>query len=68
MTTKIYIAVNKKKTPFMFLDEPTRTDDSWTGQWFCNSVIYRQICDMVKGSQMSWESGPEVIQLQMKMD
>ena len=49
----------------MFLEEPTRDKDLniWVGKNFCNSVIQRQLEEMVKGTTLSWDDDPQVIQL-----
>lgn len=65
MSQKIYIAVNKDNKPFMFVDEPTRTETSWKGNFYVNSVIYAQVVEMVKMSGMTHTSEPEMIEFQM---
>lgn len=66
MSQKIYIAVNKENKPLMFVSEPTRTETTWTGDFYVNSVIYEQVCEMVKMAGMTHASEPEVIEFQMK--
>lgn len=65
MSQKIYIAVNKDNKPFMFVDEPTRTETSWKGNFYVNSVIYAQVVEMVKMSGMTHASEPEMIEFQL---
>ena len=61
----IWFGINKNRKVRMFLEEPTRDKDLniWVGKNFCNSVIQRQLEEMVKGTTLSWEDDPQVIQL-----
>ena len=62
---KIYIAVSKAGMPLMFIDEERkRTDTSWIGNYYVNSVIYEQVCSLVKQVNMSFENDPELIEFQ----
>ena len=64
-TLIIWFGINKNNKVRMFLEEPTRDNDLkiWVGKNFCNSVIQKQLENMVKGSSLSWESDAQVIQL-----
>ena len=59
----IWFGINKNRKVRMFLEEPTRDKDLniWVGKNFCNSVIQRQLEEMVKGTTLSWEDDPQVI-------
>ena len=61
----IWFGINKNRKVRMFLEEPTRDNDLniWVGKNFCNSVIQHQLEEMVKGTTLSWEDDPQVIQL-----
>ena len=61
----IWFGINKNRKVRMFLEEPTRDKDLniWVGKNFCNSVIQHQLEEMVKGTTLSWEDDPQVIQL-----
>ena len=61
----IWFGINKNRKVRMFLEEPTRDNDLniWVGKNFCNSVIQRQLEEMVKGTTLSWDDDPQVIQL-----
>ena len=61
----IWFGINKNRKVRMFLEEPTRDKDLniWVGKNFCNSVIQRQLEEMVKGTTLSWNDDPQVIQL-----
>lgn len=62
---KIYVVVNKAGMPLMFIDEePKRTKTSWTGNHYVNSVIYEQVCSLVKQVGMTFENDPELIEFQ----
>ena len=61
----IWFGINKNRKVRMFLEEPTRNNDLniWVGKNFCNSVIQHQLEEMVKGTTLSWDDDPQVIQL-----
>ena len=61
----IWFGINKNRKVRMFLEEPTRDNDLniWVGKNFCNSVIQYQLEEMVKGTTLSWDDDPQVIQL-----
>ena len=61
----IWFGINKNRKVRMFLEEPTRDKNLniWVGKNFCNSVIQRQLEEMVKGTTLSWDDDPQVIQL-----
>lgn len=66
-TIQVWFAVNKNGFVGMFLDEPTRNEN--TGKWdsdhyFVNSLIYPQICEIVEKAKMTWEAEPQVISFQ----
>lgn len=65
MKKNIYLAVNKEGVPFMFVDEPKRTQTSWTGSFFVHSQLYKQVCELVSNSQLTWECAPELIQVEI---
>ena len=65
----IWFAVNKNGTVRMFLDNPTKNVD--LGIWeskkpYVNSVLYKDICQIVQQARMSFENNPEIIEMQIK--
>ena len=65
MKKNIYLAVNKEGVPFMFVDEPKRTQNSWSGSFFVHSLLYKQVCDLIANSQLTWDNDPELIQVEI---
>ena len=65
----IWFAVNKNGDVRMFLDNPTKNVQ--LGIWestkpFVNSVLYKEICQIVQQAKMNFENNPEVIEIQIK--
>ena len=66
---KIWVCVTKSGIPLMFIgDEPQRTKDSWNGTHYVNSMLYEQVCVMVKQVDMSFNNDAELIEFQIKED
>lgn len=59
----IYIVVNKDKALRMFVDEPYREGDVWKGKPFVNSVLYNQLAPIIEKAGLTFESNPEIIQI-----
>lgn len=67
-TITVWFAVNKNGYLGMWLDEPTRNEE--TGKWegkqpFINSVIYEGIKKLVEKSKMNWQSDAEALTIQI---
>lgn len=65
----IWFAVNKNGDVRMFLDNPTK--NAQLGIWestkpYVNSVIYKDICQIVQQTKMNFENNPEVIEMQIQ--
>lgn len=65
----IWFAVNKNGDVRMFLDNPVK--NTQLGVWestkpFVNSVLYKEICQIVQQAKMNFENNPEVIEIQIK--
>ena len=63
---KIYLVVNKFGMPLMFTNPPTRTMTSWIGSFYINSHIYNDIVNLAKQSNLTFESEPEIIELNIE--
>lgn len=66
----IWFAVNKNGDVRMFLDNPTK--NTQLGIWesknpYVNSVLYKDICQIVQQAKMNFENNPEVIEIQIKI-
>jgi hypothetical protein len=64
----IWIGVNKNGFVSLHLEEPKR--NKITGKWesnklFCNSAIQRQLEDLIKRAQLTWENDCEFIELSL---
>lgn len=62
----IWIGVNKDKSFSMFTSIPTRGKSCWVGHNYINSIIRKNIEQLVSNSSMAWNSEPEFIQLTLK--
>lgn len=63
----IYITVNKNGSINLSLDKPIKNNDKWIiNDYFCNSTLYKQMYDLIKKSEMSFDSEPEVIEINLK--
>ena len=65
----VWFAVNKNGKVRMFLDNPTKNVN--LGIWesnnpYVNSVLYKDICQIVQQAKMNFENNPEVIEIQIK--
>ena len=68
MVIKFWLAVNKNGFIGMYCTEPTRNKEA--GVWeskrvYLNSVVYPQICQMVKNVKMTWDNEPEVFEIKI---
>lgn len=57
----IWIAVQPDGNPYMFVDEPTKQNGRWVGNYYVNSQIYEQVKVLVKQSQMTKDTEPQPI-------
>lgn len=67
-TIPIFIGINKNGDLRMFSTMPVRDEE--TGTWrsnhpFINSVMYEEFLKVVKQSNMTWESEPELFNVQI---
>ena len=66
---QIFIGVNKNRKVSLHTVEPVRCMD--TGKWvssrpYVNSVVQKNIDNMISHSKMTWEMEPEVIEIDLK--
>lgn len=58
----ITVTVNPSGFISMWIDNPYRLENRWKGNYlFINSLIHEKIKQLVKDTQMSWESEPITI-------
>lgn len=57
----IWVAVAKDGHLMLFTNKPTRTNTSWKGNHYVNSVLYENVKNLMGGSNMTFESEPEAI-------
>lgn len=65
-TIQIYLCVNKNGSVGMHSIEPTRDENRgiWVSKMpFCNSLAYNQFTSLIEKSNMSWNSEPEPVTL-----
>jgi len=63
-TLNVWFCVNKNRDICMFLDIPERKDDKWIGKKpFINSVLYKQIGELVEKTKFGWMNDPECLTL-----
>ena len=65
-TIQIWFAVNKNGFVGLYAEEPKR--NSKIGKWeslypFINSIIYKEISELVEKTKINWEHEPECITL-----
>jgi len=64
----VWLGVNKNGHISIHTEEPIRDEEH--GVWksnspFLNSVIYANLSQMIERTQMNWESGYEIFQIQL---
>lgn len=61
---KLYIAVSKCGLLMMFLDKPKRQGNTWVGKYYVNSRVQKELEDMIKGCDFTFDREPEYIEMQ----
>ena len=61
---KLYIAVSKSGLLMMFLDKPVRQGNTWVGRHYVNSVAQKEIEEIIKKYDFSFEREPEYLEMQ----
>ena len=69
-SVQIWFAVNKNGQVRMFLDNPKRNINK--GIWeskcpYINSLLYKDICQVVQQAKMTYENNPECLEIQFKV-
>ena len=64
----VWLGVNKNGKISIHTEEPIRDEEH--GVWksnspFLNSVLYANLSQMIERTQMNWESGYEIFQIQI---
>lgn len=64
----IWVAVNKNKFVVMFIERPKRNNytGKWEGKYYCNSIAYSQLKDLVEHAELTWQHDPEPFNLQFE--
>lgn len=61
---KLYIAVSKRGLLMMFLDKPVRQGNTWVGRYYINSIVQKEIEEMIEGCNFTFDREPEYIEMQ----
>ena len=61
---KLYIAVSKSGLLMMFLDKPVRKGDTWVGKYYVNSVAQKEIEEIIKNCDFTFDREPEYLEMQ----
>ena len=61
---KLYIAVSKSGLLMMFLDKPVRQGNTWTGRYYVNSVAQKEIEEIIKDCDFTFDREPEYLEMQ----
>lgn len=61
---KLYIAVSKNGLLMMFLDKPVRKGDTWVGKYYVNSVAQKEIEEIIKNCDFTFDREPEYLEMQ----
>ena len=60
----INIAVSKSGLLMMFLDKPVRQGNTWTGRYYVNSVVQKEIEEIIKDCDFTFDREPEYLEIQ----
>lgn len=61
---KLYIAVSKSRLLMMFLDKPVRQGNTWVGRYYVNSVVQKEIEEIIKNCDFTFDREPEYLEMQ----
>lgn len=61
----VWFAKAKDGTLLTFTSEPKRKNDSWTGNFYVNSIIYENLKNMLKDSPYSWKDDAQYIEFKL---
>lgn len=62
----VWVAVNKNGFVVMFLnDEPIKNENTgkWEGNYYANSLLYKDIINLVEKSNITWDCDPFSLQI-----
>jgi len=65
----IWFCVNRDGQVRMFLDEPKRNVKAGRFEGtspYVNTIIYRDMCEVVKQAKMNFETDPQAIEIQIQ--
>ena len=61
---KLYISVSKSGLLMMFLDKPVRQGNTWTGRYYVNSIVQKEIEEIIKDCDFTFDREPEYLEMQ----
>ena len=61
---KLYIAVSRSGLLMMFLDKPIRKGNTWVGKYYVNSVAQKEIEEIIKNCDFTFDREPEYLEMQ----
>ena len=61
---KLYIAVSKSGLLMMFLDKPVRKGNTWVGKYYVKSVAQKEIEEIIKNCDFTFDREPEYLEMQ----
>ena len=61
---KLYIAVSKSGLLMMFLDKPVRQGNTWAGRYYVNSIVQKEIEEIIKNCDFTFDREPEYLEMQ----
>ena len=61
---KIYIAVSRSGLLMMFLDKPVRKENTWVGRYYVNSAVRKEIEEIIKNCDFTFDREPEDLEMQ----
>jgi hypothetical protein len=64
-TIKVWIAINKNGKLTLHGEYPVRDEKNgkWTSKYpFINSILYKELSNMISKSSLTWESDPEYME------
>ena len=61
---KLYIALSKSGLLMIFLDKPLRQGNTWVGRYYVNSAAQKEIEEIIKNCNFTFDREPEYLEMQ----
>ena len=64
----VWFVKSKDGMLLLFTSEPKRVGESWTGNFYVNSIIYENINSMLNGSSYNWKDEPQYLEFKLSVE